>query len=119
MKAGDFAVIILVLILAVTPWFCLNTKDADTGKTVTVEQDGTVIYRGPLEGEERTVTTPDGSNTIVIRDGNVYMQEADCRDQLCVKAGNAETGHPVVCLPNKVTVTVTAGEEGPYDAVSG
>ena len=85
---------------------------------VTVLEEGRVIYRGPAV-TDHVVETAGGGNRIVIRNGDVYMEYADCPDQTCVKEGKAKPGKPLVCLPNHVIVTVTASDGEPdYDAIS-
>ena len=82
------------------------------GNTVTVTVDGE-IYGVYALSEERQVdiTTPKGHNTLVIRDGQALVTEADCPDGIC--AGHRpihRNGESIVCLPHKVVVTVTATE---------
>ncbi len=49
----------------------------------------------------------DGSNRLCIENGEVYMSHADCPDKVCVKTGRIKyTGQSIICLPNKVTLTV-------------
>lgn len=58
-----------------------------------------------------------GTNVLEILDGQARMTEADCPNHLCVKQGPVRcSGQSIVCLPNKVTVTLTGGK-GPYDFV--
>ena len=46
-------------------------------------------------------------NTLVIENGEAYMSYADCPDRVCVKRGRVRyVGQSIICLPNKVTVTV-------------
>ena len=50
----------------------------------------------------------------MIKDGKADMIHADCPDKICVhqKAVSAEN-ETIVCLPNKIVVTVTnSNEEG-------
>lgn len=49
-----------------------------------------------------------GTNTIVIKNGAVRMENADCPDKLCVKQGNIyDSSKDIVCLPNKVVIKVS------------
>ena len=48
-----------------------------------------------------------GTNTIEIKDGRVRMIEAFCPNHLCIRQGwIIFEGQSIVCLPNKVSVTV-------------
>ena len=58
-----------------------------------------------------------GTNTIEIKDGRVRMLEAFCPNHLCIRQGWIRfEGQSIVCLPNKVTVTVCGTDSG-YDFV--
>ena len=55
-----------------------------------------------------------GTNTIEIKDGKVRMIEAQCPNHLCVHQGwIGLEGQSIVCLPNKVTVSVCGTGDGP------
>lgn len=48
-------------------------------------------------------------NVVTIRDGAVFMEEATCPDQVCVRhAPTSQTADPIVCLPNRLVVEVQA-----------
>ena len=59
-------------------------------------------------------------NTLVIENGEAYMSYADCPDRVCVKRGRVRyVGQSIICLPNKVTVTVRGqASSGGVDLVS-
>lgn len=47
------------------------------------------------------------TNVCVIKDGKVYMKEANCPDHLCVHTKAIDhKGGSIVCLPNKVVIEV-------------
>ncbi len=123
-RKGDYIIIIAAVLLALVlpAWRVLSGASRSGTDMVRVTEDGRVIYEGPVS-EDAVIETSDGGNRIAVRGGEVYMEHAGCRDQLCVKAGKATRTHPVVCLPNGVVVTVFGGDatggEAPYDSVSG
>ena len=108
----DAVIIAAVLMISILPLFLLPKSEADT---VVIKWHGEEIYREKLS-ENAVVTTPDGKNTIEIKNGTVYMFEADCRDEICVKSGNASPSRPVVCLPNRVIIQIISESE--EDSVS-
>jgi hypothetical protein len=86
---------------------------------VVVTVDGQAYGTYPLSGEQTiAICDSDGkeTNTLVIRDGKADMTEANCPDKLCVhqKAISVEKEN-IVCLPNRVVVTVTGDEEDGLD----
>ena len=93
-----------VLILAVV----LIVGALGKGDTVVISIDGEVCERLPLDKDtEYTVESDNGGyNVLVIKDGQAYVSEASCPDKTCVNMGNAEELSPVVCLPNKVVITI-------------
>ena len=79
------------------------------GDTVVVSVDGAEYTRAPLSTHEIIEVTDNDSrciNRIVINNGCVCMEYADCPDQVCVKTGTVKSGD-IVCLPHRVIVSVT------------
>jgi hypothetical protein len=55
--------------------------------------------------------------TFEIKDGGIAVKESDCPDGDCIKTGFINrAGAAAVCVPNKVTVTLS-GSEKTFDAV--
>jgi hypothetical protein len=91
------------------------------GKTVRIYVDNRPVYVLPAE-VERTVTVkgPEGETLVEIRKSRVRISASACRNKLCVNQGWIEGGS-VICLPNRVVVTLgnSSGETGPaVDAVT-
>lgn len=84
----------------------------------------TVKVRGEIEGvyslsKDRTVKINGGTNLLQIKNGKVDMIEADCPDKLCVnQKAISKNGESIICLPNKVVVTVESNENSEFDAVA-
>ncbi len=114
MKKLDGLVIAIAIALSLLPLPFLFPKGG--AGTVVVAVRGQELYRGSLS-VDAVIVTPDGGNTITVRDGVVTMTAASCPDRLCLAAGPAKPGRPVVCLPNGVVVTVEAARE-PADAIA-
>ena len=114
-KKGDILIIALALCLSLTPLAALALSQGESA-TVTVTQAGQVLYSGPLS-EDAVIVTPDGGNTVTVQGGRVTMTDAHCPDRLCTR-GEATALHPLICLPNLLTVTVTDAKEAGPDAVT-
>jgi len=70
--------------------------------------------------EEQTITIGEGDtkNIIEIREGKAYMREASCPDQLCVDQNEISYDkESIICLPNKVVITVISDVESDVDGV--
>lgn len=79
------------------------------GRWVTVKVEARV-YGVYALSENRVVDipTPHGHNRLVIQDGTAYMESATCPDGICVAHHPIHReGESIVCLPNRVVVTVS------------
>lgn len=88
--------------------------------TVRVTVDGSVYGTYSLDRDQTiTITQDDGKeNVLVIEDENVYMKEANCRNQICVRTGKiSRPGQSITCLPNRVSAVIEGGEDNGFDAV--
>ena len=76
---------------------------------VEVSVEGTVTHEFPLDIEtEFTIQGyNDGKNHLIIKDQIAEISEASCPDKICVDhAPISESGQTIVCLPNRVVVTI-------------
>ena len=90
------------------------------GSYILVTQKGEKIGEySLLENQTFVVTDENHSyNTIVIENGQVWIDQADCPDKLCVKQGKiSKGGRSIICLPHKLTILVQADSKQEYDAV--
>lgn len=54
------------------------------------------------------VETDSGYNKITVKDGYIFVEEADCPQQICVNQGKKNTpGSMIVCLPHKLLIEIT------------
>ena len=70
--------------------------------------------------EEQTITIHEGENLniIEIKGGKAYMQDASCPDQLCVDQNEISFDkESIICLPNKVVITVISDVESDLDGI--
>lgn len=117
MKKNDWILITAVLAVAVLFMGIQFFRPQQKEGRVVVSIDGEEFGSWPLS-EDHTVEIGDG-NRLVIKDGEADMIWADCPDKLCVnqKAISRE-GESIICLPNKVVVSIVGGEESTVDAVT-
>lgn len=77
---------------------------------VTVSVDGEEIARFDLN-ETTDYLIPGyagGSNRLIVRDGQAWIEEASCPDKLCVQQGRIHrAGEMIICLPNRVVAEVS------------
>ena len=118
-KRGDLYLIggcLLAALILCGLWLGLR----QTGAAVIVEQNGRETARYALS-EDRTerIEGEGGYNLLVIQGGEVWLSEADCPTQLCVKMGKIRyAGQSIVCLPHRLAVRIVGGASA-LDAVTG
>ncbi len=115
----NLTVILVVLAILALSYLVLYFATNKAGAMITVEKDGAVIGSYGLDDDRQIPISDDaGSNLLVIKGGRAHMEEASCPDHLCIKQGEiSKVGQTIVCLPNKVIVTVVSGDEADVDAV--
>ncbi len=120
MNKRDFIAIAVVLVLSAAGFLFLNTKHAQ-GSRVVITVGGSEYGTYPLASDKVIeIKSENGSNTVAIENGSVYMKDADCPDRYCVKQGRiTDSGDSVICLPHKLVVEVCASDgENTIDAVA-
>ncbi len=120
LKKRDIILIVSLLIvgiIALVIWHFIYSVD---GKYVTIEQRDNLIGIYPLNVDKEIEIEHRGEvvNKIVIENGYCYMEEAECPDHLCIKQGKVnKSGQTIVCLPNRVVVTVVDSNNSDYDSI--
>ncbi len=115
-------IIILLLICAVGAVYLFVLRSG--GDTVKVTVDGEVygIYSlsENITEDIRSGENDSGVNRLVIKDGKAQVESASCPDGICVAHRPVfRNGESIVCLPNRVVVTViTDNSENSPDIVA-
>lgn len=120
LKKNDFYLFLAVVFAAFFLFLWQRYVVSAEGTAAVVSRDGETIGSYPLNVEERVALTGEGGerNVLVIRDGEAYMEEADCPDRLCVKQGAiGKNGESIICLPHKLAVQIVGEEIGEIDAL--
>ena len=85
-------------------------QNHENGSFVVVNIDGNKAYYSLSKDKE--IVLNDGSNTLVIKDGYAYMENATCPDKICIKQGKInKKGQTITCLPNKITVSIDNNDD--------
>ena len=107
---NDILLILCILLIASAGVFYLYGL-RPSGDTVVVSVDGKEYGVYPLSEDitQDIYTGKNGEylNRLVIKDGKAYMETANCPDGICVSHRPIfRNGESIVCLPNRVVVTV-------------
>ena len=118
---NDIIFIAAILLIAAVGLFYLYVL-RESGDTVKVTVDGELyaVYSLAESITEDIRSGTDGINRLVIKDGKAYMESATCPDGICVSHPPVyRNGESIVCLPNRVVVTViTEGESDTPDVIA-
>ena len=83
--------------------------DGKEQKRYSIMEDGTHM----LEGNGTDY------NILVIRDGTVFIDEANCQNQVCVHSKPISyAGETITCLPHRIQVCIEGGESLEYDTLA-
>ena len=117
MKKGDLILIAVLLLAAGLLFLLFHSGKAGAVAVVAVDGEETGRYPLSVSGE---FPLNGGTNILVIEDGTAYLREANCPDKLCVRQGKISlNGQRIVCLPNRLTVTIVGGEDAEIDIIVG
>ena len=114
-RIGKKDLILLILLFAVLIIIFLGfrARHQTPGGTVEIRVDGELYGTYSLIDEQKIpIRSGDKiTNYLEIKDGYANMTEADCPDKLCVHQSRIHAkGETIVCLPNKVVVSIIDGE---------
>ena len=101
----DIIVIASLLLLSLVVMLTVNLT-RKPGAFVEITVDGEVVATYPLDTDGE-YTLNGGTNKLTVKDGAAYMSYSSCPDHVCENTGKVRhVGQTIVCLPNKLTVTV-------------
>lgn len=112
-------IIISAILLVSLVLLLVVTLSKEEGAVVVVEIDGNVVATYPLN-ENAEYSLNGGTNNLVIKDGQAYLNYSNCPDHTCEKTGKIQyVGQTIICLPNKIAITVKGDvTDGGVDFVS-
>ncbi len=100
-----YSVVLLFIFSVIGIFIVMKPSESNM---VEIVQDGNVIYTFDLSSAENQnieVEYNGYKNIITINDGEIYVSEAECSDNTCVKMGTLKSASlPVVCLPNHLII---------------
>ena len=108
------------LLLAVATVGVCGPLFRKSGDTVTVTVDKTVYGVYALSQDQSVeIRVGEAFNLLVIEEGRARVENASCPDGVCAAHRPIfRNGESIVCLPNKVVVTVSAKNENEPDVVA-
>ena len=104
-RKADILLVGFLLVSAALSFLIIRAGSTD-GSYAVVWVEGAETSKYRLSRNGRYVLNG-GTNTMVIEDGKVHMEDAECPDKLCIHMGTISyTGQAIICLPNKLVITI-------------
>lgn len=121
MKRGDYKIIIGILIVVLGAYGFVFYKGLSTDdKILTISQDQEVLYEFKIDDSYSNtfkIESDTKYNLIHIEEGKVWVEEANCLNQVCVNHATIDSiGETIVCIPHKLILEIK-GDKNTIDIV--
>lgn len=117
MRKNDIFLLMGTIVIAVV-FLGIQFLTPASGENLIIQINGEMIASYPL-GEDAEFEINDGTNRVEISDEKVRMVQADCPDQIYVHHKAISKNHEtIVCLPNKIVLTIESTNETEIDATT-
>lgn len=120
-RKNDIILIAVIIALAALIFILVNNFSSN-GNKVIIEQDAKQIAILDLnKNQEYKIYDKSGNicNIVLISDGRASMKYANCKDKICVNHNKmSKNNESIICLPNKVIVTVVSDKDSNVDEVA-
>lgn len=106
-KKADIILAVLLTVLSFTA-VTVTAFTKENGKKVIISVDNKSVYELPLNVDNTVVVENKyGTNTVVIKDGEVTVMDADCPDKYCQNhVAISKKGDTIACLPHRLVVEI-------------
>ncbi len=111
-------IVISAILLAALLFVVFTLVLRKPGSVAVVEINGEFAGEYSLS-EDGVFVLNGGTNTLVIENGEAYVKDSACPDRTCERTGKIRyVGQTIVCLPNRLSVTVKGDGDNGVDLVS-
>ncbi|MBP5744943.1 MAG: NusG domain II-containing protein [Lachnospiraceae bacterium] len=116
----DLILLAMFILNAAILFFIINRTDEIKGDYVLITLNNSEYARIPLNKDTvLSIDSDKGKNTVVVSDKEVYVESADCPDQICVDHAHIMyEGETIVCLPHRLIIKIVSEEGSETDAIS-
>ena len=106
------------ILLSSVLFFAIASFNKKEGAIAVVEINGVVTNEYSLY-VDGTFSLNGGTNLLVIENGSAYISYSNCPDHICEKTKKIQyVGERIVCLPNRISITVNGSADNGVDLVS-
>ncbi len=117
---NDLILVAALLVIAAAGFLAFSLLKTE-GDYAVVSVNGAEVMRYPLSEDIVTdIVTDGGINTLSIHGGKASISSASCPDLICVgHTAISNVGETIVCLPNKVVISIESAEnDSELDVIS-
>lgn len=115
MRRGDALAALALLLLAAAVWLLRGVQSEPSAVQITAQGES----RTYALSEDMHLQLDDGV-VVEIADGQAWIAQSPCRDQICVRAGKlSKTGETACCLPQRVSIEIRGAGSRTADEVDG
>lgn len=119
MKKNDLKLIGAFLLIGIICIVIINLINKSGGSVIVTIDDQEYGTYSLADDTTIDIKGHYGNNRLVIQNHEASVTEASCPDKLCVHQKSiSKTGETIVCLPNKMVVTVINAESNDFDAIT-
>ena len=116
MSQKKWVLFFIILIGAMAGLYLFLTSRNTENRFVVISSEGQVVLHIDLEtASEDPIVIFDshyGQNIIRVRNGEIFVEDADCPDRICVSHGPLTAdGTPIICLPHQLVIRWADGNE--------
>ncbi|MCM1024736.1 MAG: NusG domain II-containing protein [Prevotella sp.] len=110
-RAKDIILIGAVLAAAAAWYFLTGTFSSGNVRAV-ITRGGETVAELSLNRDGDYSFAETGDMVFTVREGGISVTESGCPDKICVRTGSiSRLGESVVCVPNRMAVTLKGGSE--------
>ena len=107
--------LILVFFIAVAVTAIIISCNKEEGISVQIYENGKVAYTLDINVDREIILK---HNRIQIKNKEVYVEYADCANQICVQSPKiSKAGESICCLPNNLVIVILGKSN--YDKIIG
>lgn len=119
----DKIIIFILIILSLILFLCFGLSSINSsGRILKIQSEGEIYAEYKLDSQvaekELQVKNKNGNCTIFISKNEVYVKNADCKDELCIGKKISKVGQTIVCLPNKILIYIVSEKDTKIDSVA-
>ena len=112
-KKLDLIIIVSLVVLSFIPHilFAKTLYKNNSSTYASIKISGDFYKNIPLSSNKNVqyfvIETPNGNNTLIIKDSSIQIKDADCHDEICIKQGViSKVGQSIICLPHELVIEI-------------